>query len=517
MAENNDRFWEEKPNAGYSGTPLWKLHAQSAALAQADAASSVKVPNGFVRKEGDWYWSDQRKYFWNLSDGKFYIWDPVLKVRAELYEAVTYETTVQVGGMCHERAQQVKHVIVRDLGKAAQALRMSIEHVDRPAALYALYEGHRATSSSNTCADFCAKHLHGKLLPKLASYRGFWDDARLETAMRESFEELDASYAEKHPGSSEGCSAAVALLLGNRLVVASAGDISCVLCLRSGETERIVQAHAVPDPDADEDEDDETEDTGAAGGAGEAAAEAEDRPLRWTRSLGDLDYKGPSSSIRLSPTPEVKILHLEHKHHGFAFICRALYQSIGGSPAVTTVFRRSAGRPRFASGALVDAAVQWLGQVGPDCGLASVVAFFEKTGARGEAPAKRPRTSPAELSQVRLRTILVKHRECKSTIDKVRNRQVKRTRGEAERLLRRILEECASDADRKIFTQRCRELSECQSCLKAGELAGDLGWQRRGQGKFGETFESAAFALQIGELSDLVDSDHGVHVLLRTA
>jgi len=513
------KYWEDKPNAGYSGTPLWKLHAERAAALQADATSgAVKIPDGFVKQDGDWFWSEKRQVFWNIQDRKFYVWDIHAQTRSELYEAKTYELGIAVGGMCHERASQVRHVIVRDLAKAAQALRMSIEHLDRPCAMYALYEGHRGGSSGNACADFCAKHLHGKLLPKLAAFRGYWEDSKLEATMRESFEELDANFAERNPGATDGCSAAVALVLGCRLVVASLGDIACTLCLRSGETAKIVQAHAVPDPDA---EDEESEDEEDGGGPSAASTAAPKPPIRWTRAFGDLDFKGLGSTPRLVATPDVKVLHLQHKHHGFAFISRKLYASIGGGTAVSTVFRRSAGRPRMASGALVDAAVQWLGQVEPDCGLASVVAFFDKIESPDDGPrAKRPRT---ETLQVRLRHILLKHRECKSTVDKVRNKQVKRTRGDAERLLRAVLEECDGDREQKVFTQRCRDLSECQSCLKAGDLAGDLGWLKRGTsaatsaGKLGEAFEVSAFGLQVGQLSDLVDSDQGVHIILRSA
>lgn len=510
---NAGKYWEDKPNAGFSGTPLWKLHAERQAQQEAEMANQVKVPNGFVRKEGDWYWSELRQYFWNVKDKKFYVWDPVEKRHAELYEAKTYELAVQVGEIRHERAQQVKHVIVRDLAKAAQAMRMSIDHLDRPVAMYALYEGHRGGATGNACVDFCAKHFHGKLLPKLAAFRGYWEDSRLEAALRETFRELDAMYAEKHPGTVDGCSAAVALVMGNRLIIASLGDIACVLCLRSGETTRLVQAHAQPDPDVDDDEEDDEDDDSTAGGATASAAQAP--PIRWTRAFGDLDFKARGSAWQLEATPEVKILHLQQSHHGFAFICRALYQCIGGRPAVSTVFRRSAGRPRMASGALVDAAVQWLGQVDADCGLASVVAFFDKVEAPDAPKVKRPKT--AEITQVRIRNILLKHRECKSATDKVRNKQVKRTRGEAERLLRAVLEECEGDKDHKVFTQKCRDMSECQSCLKAGDLIGDLGWQKRGQGKFGDAFEAVAFGLQIGQLSDLIDSYHGVHVVLRTA
>merc|ERR1712070_769375 len=149
----------------------------------------------------------------------------------------------------------------------------------------------------------------------------------------------------------------------------------------------------------------------------------------------------------------------------------------------------------MASGALVDAAVQWLGQVDVAGGLASVVVFFDKVEAPDAPKAKRPRT--AEITQDRLRHILVKHKECKSTVDKVRNKQVKRTRGEAERLLRAVLEECEGDKGHKKFTMRVKDLSECQSALKAGDHAGDLGWVKRGNHKMGDIFEAASFVLQV--------------------
>lgn len=507
------KYWENKPNSGYSGTPLWKLHLERDERLEAAAAmETVKIPDGFKKQKDHWYWSEKRQVFWNVKDGKFYVWDTTKDTPVELYEAQTYEISIAAGSICHEKAAQVKHVIVKELARAAQALRMTIGHIDLPCALYCLYEGHRGGPSGNACTDFCAKHLHGKLLPKLAAFRGYWEDSRLEAAMRESFEELDADFAEKHPSVKEGCSAAVALVTGHRLVVASLGDISCVLCNRNGEVEKLVQAHAIPDPDVDPDEEDSEDEQVVA-----ARAEAAARPMRWTRAFGDLDFKGPGKALQLTASPEVKVIHLEHKHHGFAFITRSLFQSIGGNPAVTTVFRRSAGRPRMASGTLVDAALQWLGQVQGDSGLASVVAFFDKVDASDAQPAKKART--AETSQVRLRHILVKHKECKSVIDKVRNKQVKRTRGEAERMLRIILEECAGQNDKghKTFTTRVRELSECQSSLKAGDHAGDLGWVKKGNHKMGDVFEAAAFALQCNQMSDLVDTDQGVHIILRTA
>mmetsp|Transcript_91115 Transcript_91115/g.174741 ORF Transcript_91115/g.174741 Transcript_91115/m.174741 type:complete len:554 (+) Transcript_91115:112-1773(+) len=516
----------DKQNVGYSGTPLWKLALDRQHREQEAAASSptVKIPEGFrpVDKAtaahfpvaGRWYYSEKRKLFFNAADAKLYVWDSVAQKHTQLHEAHMSEMRLAVGSCFHEKAVQVKHVIVNDLAKAAQALRMPIDHLDRPCAFYGLYEGHHSATSStasaaNVCADFCSKQVHQKLLPKLAAFRGYWEDDRLRAVMRECFEELDVEFAEKHSTSSDGCCAAVALITGRRLVIASVGDVASVVCMRNGEATEQVRAHTFrnPDGDDDEDEEDNAEDSAA------AEALTTDPVIRWTRAIGDLQFKKPDSAPRLLATPDVAVLHLEHRHQGFAFICRALYNAIGRNVAVSTVFRRSTGRPRMASGALLDAAVQWLGQVG-DLGLGSIVVFFDHIEGSDLPPQKRARTE--QTSQVRLRHILLKHRECKSTVDKVRNKQVKRSRAEAERILRAALEECEGDPKRATFAQRCRELSECVSCLRAGDLAGDLGWVKPTK-KYGQAFDDAAFLLQIGQLSDLVDSDQGIHIILRTA
>ncbi|CAJ1373584.1 unnamed protein product [Effrenium voratum] len=500
------RHWEDKPNAGYSGTPMWKIKAQLQEQQASASAGPIKVPDGFkqVEKGQPLYYNDKRQVYWNAEDGKTYVYDAIMQRYSLLYDGNIYDHRMAVGSCFHEKAAQVRHVLVKDLAKAAQAMRMSVEHLDRPCALYALYEGHRGSPSSgsaNACAEFCVKHLHQKLLPKLSAFRGFWEDTRLQVAMRESFEELDAEFIEKHPGLPDGCCAAVALVTGPRVVIASLGDVAAVVCMRSGEAQEFLKPHVVPGLDDDDDEDEDPR---------VAPASGHQPPIQSTRSLGDADFKKSDSSPRLLSTPDVKVLHLEQKHLGIAFVCRALYGAIGKSIAVSTVSKRCAPRARMAAGALVDAAVQWLGQVG-ELGLGSIVVFFDRIE---DGPAHK-RAKKEEPTQVRLRHILLKHRECKSTIDKVRNKQVKRSRGDAERLLRAVLEECQNDPGMKIFTQRCKEMSECQSCLKAGELVGDLSWVK--PGKYGQNFDDVAFALSVGQISDLVDTDQGVHIILRSA
>lgn len=53
--------------------------------------------------------------------------------------------------------------------------------------------------------------------------------------------------------------------------------------------------------------------------------------------------------------------------------------------------------------------------------------------------------------------------------------------------------------------------SDCSSARSGG----DLGSFSRGQMQ--HPFEDAAFGLSVGEMSDIVETDSGVHLILRTA
>lgn len=61
----------------------------------------------------------------------------------------------------------------------------------------------------------------------------------------------------------------------------------------------------------------------------------------------------------------------------------------------------------------------------------------------------------------------------------------------------------------KKFQEIALEESDCGS----HERGGDLGLFGRGQMQ--KPFEDASFALQVGQISELVDTDSGIHIILR--
>lgn len=64
---------------------------------------------------------------------------------------------------------------------------------------------------------------------------------------------------------------------------------------------------------------------------------------------------------------------------------------------------------------------------------------------------------------------------------------------------------------RATFEELARTESDCSSAKRGG----DLGFFRRG--KMQPAFEKASFGLKVGQLSDIVDTSSGVHIILRLA
>lgn len=72
----------------------------------------------------------------------------------------------------------------------------------------------------------------------------------------------------------------------------------------------------------------------------------------------------------------------------------------------------------------------------------------------------------------------------------------------------KLLEELQGGAD---FAARARALSECPSKANGGDLG------KFGRGSMVAEFDRAAFALDVGQLSGLVKTKFGYHVIKRTA
>ncbi|CAN6250533.1 unnamed protein product, partial [Urochloa humidicola] len=120
------------------------------------------------------------------------------------------------------------------------------------------------------------------------------------------------------------------------------------------------------------------------------------------------------------------------------------------------------------------------------------------------------RPAPAE-EKVRASHILIKHegsRRKASWRDPEGVAISSTTRDDAADLARALREQIVS-GDRK-FEDIAAENSDCSSAKRGGDLGSF------GKGRMQKAFEKAAFALKVGEISDVVDTESGVHIIKRT-
>ena len=119
-------------------------------------------------------------------------------------------------------------------------------------------------------------------------------------------------------------------------------------------------------------------------------------------------------------------------------------------------------------------------------------------------------TAPAKQqgATVQASHLLVKHRESRRP-SSWREENITRTKAEALELLNGYREQIVSGG--KSFAELASEFSDCGSAKRGGDLG------PFGRGQMQKPFEDATYALEVGELSQAVSSDSGVHIILRTA
>nr|CAB3486067.1 unnamed protein product [Digitaria exilis] len=121
------------------------------------------------------------------------------------------------------------------------------------------------------------------------------------------------------------------------------------------------------------------------------------------------------------------------------------------------------------------------------------------------------RPSSAAEEKVRASHILIKHegsRRKASWRDPEGVAISATIRDDAADLARALREQIVS-GERK-FEDVAAENSDCNSAKRGGDLGSF------GRGKMQKAFEKATYALKVGEISDVVDTESGVHIIKRT-
>jgi NIMA-interacting peptidyl-prolyl cis-trans isomerase 1 len=122
---------------------------------------------------------------------------------------------------------------------------------------------------------------------------------------------------------------------------------------------------------------------------------------------------------------------------------------------------------------------------------------------------------PATGEKVRVRHILKKHKGSRRP-SSWRQEVITQTKAEAVQQILAIKDQLEAagetngpEAMMNLFASIAMRESDCGSAQKGG----DLGFF--GHGDMQKPFEEASFELQVGALSGIVDTDSGIHVILR--
>lgn len=110
--------------------------------------------------------------------------------------------------------------------------------------------------------------------------------------------------------------------------------------------------------------------------------------------------------------------------------------------------------------------------------------------------------------QVQASHLLVKHCESRRP-SSWREDQITRSKEEALDILKGY--RAKIESKEATFEELAGKFSDCSSAKRGGDLG------PFGRGAMQKPFEDAAFALGVGELSEPVWTDSGIHIILRTA
>lgn len=114
----------------------------------------------------------------------------------------------------------------------------------------------------------------------------------------------------------------------------------------------------------------------------------------------------------------------------------------------------------------------------------------------------------ASDGKVRASHLLVKHKDSRRPKSWKHPDGITITRDEAIAIAKKLREQLLKGE------KKLNELAESESDCSSHAQGGDLGFF--GKGQMQPSFEEAAFALHVGEISDLVESDSGIHIIQRT-
>uniref|UniRef100_A0A0K0FIG6 Peptidyl-prolyl cis-trans isomerase n=1 Tax=Strongyloides venezuelensis TaxID=75913 RepID=A0A0K0FIG6_STRVS len=126
-------------------------------------------------------------------------------------------------------------------------------------------------------------------------------------------------------------------------------------------------------------------------------------------------------------------------------------------------------------------------------------------------PSDKSEETSSVPSSVHCYHLLVKHRDSRRP-SSWRSEKITRTKEEAIDILKKYRDEIEQSTDKlETFMKLAGEYSDCSSAKRKG----DLGFFERN--RMERPFENASYALRVGEMSDIVETNSGVHIIYRVA
>lgn len=113
------------------------------------------------------------------------------------------------------------------------------------------------------------------------------------------------------------------------------------------------------------------------------------------------------------------------------------------------------------------------------------------------------------MSEVRCSHILAKHSGSRNPVSRRTGKTITLSKADAIKEIEALIVQLKANPGQ--FAAIAEQRSDCGSYAQGGDLG------KFGRGAMQKPFEDASFALRVGEMSGVVDTDSGIHVILRTA
>lgn len=150
------------------------------------------------------------------------------------------------------------------------------------------------------------------------------------------------------------------------------------------------------------------------------------------------------------------------------------------------------------------------GSRGGNCSKKVTIMNCGEVDGADEPPAKKARTS-GPATEVRVLHIIRKHKESRRP-SSWREDKITCTKEDSRQFLVKLRAELSGNQGatlEKKFAELAKKHSDCGSAKKGGDLG------LFGRGKMQKAFEEASFALAEGEMSNVISTDSGEHIILR--